>query len=276
MAILETLERGSRGDGVRKLQNSLISAGYSVGSTGADGIYGPNTERAVRNYQQAMGLQVDGIAGRETLGSLYGGEQTQMPTGYDPEAEENYRQALAELEEMKGEKPQYAGTYEARLEELYNGMVNRAPFRYDREQDPAYLKYRDQYQRMGQLAMLDALGQGAALTGGYGNSYAQGVSQQAYQGYLDRLSGLESELYAQALDRYDRQGEALSDRYAMLEDLSRAEYDRYQDALQQYRSDLAQSRYRANDAYDRWQDARQLDARQREYELAVQKYLRGK
>ena len=276
MAILETLERGSRGDGVRKLQNSLISAGYSVGSTGADGIYGPNTERAVRNYQQAMGLQVDGIAGRETLGSLYGGEQTQMPTGYDPEAEENYRQALAELEEMKGAKPQYAGTYEARLEELYNAMVNRAPFRYDREQDPAYLKYRDQYQRMGQLAMLDALGQGAALTGGYGNSYAQGVSQQAYQGYLDRLSGLESELYAQALDRYDRQGEALSDRYAMLEDLSRAEYDRYQDALQQYRSDLAQSRYRANDAYDRWQDARQLDARQREYELAVQKYLRGK
>lgn len=276
MAILETLERGSRGDGVRKLQNSLISAGYSVGSTGADGIYGPNTERAVRNYQQAMGLQVDGIAGRETLGSLYGGEQTQMPTGYDPEAEENYRQALAELEEMKGAKPQYAGTYEARLEELYNAMVNRAPFRYDREQDPAYRKYRDQYQRMGQLAMLDALGQGAALTGGYGNSYAQGVSQQAYQGYLDRLSGLESELYAQALDRYDRQGEALSDRYAMLEDLSRAEYDRYQDALQQYRSDLAQSRYRANDAYDRWQDARQLDARQREYELAVQKYLRGK
>ena len=276
MAILETLERGSRGDGVRKLQNSLISAGYSVGSTGADGIYGPNTERAVRNYQQAMGLQVDGIAGRETLGSLYGGEQTQMSTGYDPEAEENYRQALAELEEMKGAKPQYAGTYEARLEELYNAMVNRAPFRYDREQDPAYLKYRDQYQRMGQLAMLDALGQGAALTGGYGNSYAQGVSQQAYQGYLDRLSGLESELYAQALDRYDRQGEALSDRYAMLEDLSRAEYDRYQDALQQYRSDLAQSRYRANDAYDRWQDARQLDARQREYELAVQKYLRGK
>ena len=62
----------------------------------------------------------------------------------------------------------------------------------------------------------------------------------------------------------------------MLEDLSRAEYDRYQDALQQYRSDLAQSRYRANDAYDRWQDARQLDARQREYELAVQKYLSGK
>jgi len=276
MAILETLERGSRGDGVRKLQNSLISAGYSVGSTGADGIYGPNTEQAVRNYQRAMGLQADGIAGTQTLSSLFGGEGARSSTGYDPEAEENYRQALAELETMKGAKPQYAGSYQARLEELYEQMVNRAPFRYDREQDPAYRQYRDQYQRMGQLAMLDTLGQGAALTGGYGNSYAQGVSQQAYQGYLDQLSRLESELYAQALDRYDRQGEALSHRYAMLEDLSRTEYDRYQDALTQYRSDLAQSRYRANDAYDRWQDARQLDARQREYELAVQKYLSGK
>jgi peptidoglycan hydrolase-like protein with peptidoglycan-binding domain len=36
----------------------------------ADGIYGPQTKRAVRRYQRRNGLTVDGIAGRETLTSL--------------------------------------------------------------------------------------------------------------------------------------------------------------------------------------------------------------
>ena len=72
MAIYTTLQNGSTGEAVRKLQNSLVSAGYNVGSTGADGIYGPATQRAVRQYQKDMGLQVDGIAGAQTLGKLYG------------------------------------------------------------------------------------------------------------------------------------------------------------------------------------------------------------
>ena len=42
------LTYGSRGDDVRKLQQALQSAGYDVGSTGADGVYGRNTQAAVR------------------------------------------------------------------------------------------------------------------------------------------------------------------------------------------------------------------------------------
>ena len=268
MAIYSTLQRGSRGDEVRKLQSSLISAGYDVGSTGADGIYGPATERAVLGYQRDKGLAVDGIAGEKTLKSLYSLPGEEEP-GADAALEETYLQALRELEEVKAAKPKYENTYEKQLEALYDEMVNRAPFVYRQEADPAYRQLRDRYLRQGQLAMLDTMGQAAGLTGGYGSTYGQLAGQQAYQGYLDKLSQAGADLYAQAENRYARQGQALSDRYAILEGLSRDAYDRYQDALVQYRSDLTQSRYRANDAYDRWQDAL-------EYELALQKSLNSK
>jgi peptidoglycan hydrolase-like protein with peptidoglycan-binding domain len=54
------------------MQILLIGYGYSCGPDGADGDFGKNTEKAVRAYQKATGKVVDGTAGPETLGSLYG------------------------------------------------------------------------------------------------------------------------------------------------------------------------------------------------------------
>ena len=73
------LTYGSRGDDVRKLQQALQSAGYDIGSTGADGIYGGRTQAAVRRYQQANGLSADGIAGDLTQGKLYGAVLCPLP-----------------------------------------------------------------------------------------------------------------------------------------------------------------------------------------------------
>ncbi len=65
-----TLCNGSVGNRVKTVQTILIAMGYLGGS--ADGIYGTNTENAVRKYQEAAGLSAtDGIAGPLTLASLY-------------------------------------------------------------------------------------------------------------------------------------------------------------------------------------------------------------
>ena len=64
------LRRGNRGEGVRQLQRQLIAAGFDVGPAGADGVFGPATERAVRAFQQSAGLQVDGRAGGDTKDAL--------------------------------------------------------------------------------------------------------------------------------------------------------------------------------------------------------------
>ncbi len=54
------------GKDVKKVQQCLISLGYSVGPTGDDGIFGKNTDKAVKYFQKKNGLKLDGIVGPET------------------------------------------------------------------------------------------------------------------------------------------------------------------------------------------------------------------
>lgn len=65
----QLLRTGSRGDDVVKLQSYLKKAGFFDHHT-ATGYYGSVTERAVRNFQQARGLTVDGLAGRQTIAAM--------------------------------------------------------------------------------------------------------------------------------------------------------------------------------------------------------------
>ena len=66
--------RGHRGDGVEDMQERLIAVGAmdpeAGPAHGADGIFGRNTEAAVRSFQETHGLAVDGMAGPETLTKL--------------------------------------------------------------------------------------------------------------------------------------------------------------------------------------------------------------
>jgi peptidoglycan hydrolase-like protein with peptidoglycan-binding domain len=61
---LVLLQKGARGDTVKKLQSGL--------GIEADGHFGPGTEAAVRKFQESKGLDVDGIAGPKTLALVDG------------------------------------------------------------------------------------------------------------------------------------------------------------------------------------------------------------
>ena len=65
------LQKGSKGDDVKKLQSRLIELGYICGTGTADGIYGNGTYNSVKDFQRLNGLSVDGIAGQNTLTALY-------------------------------------------------------------------------------------------------------------------------------------------------------------------------------------------------------------
>jgi len=62
------LARGSRGPEVTELQKRLNMLGYVVGPI--DGIFGRQTESAVRLFQKEHGLAVDGIVGPQTVREL--------------------------------------------------------------------------------------------------------------------------------------------------------------------------------------------------------------
>ena len=98
---------------------------------------------------------------------------------------------------------------DAELERLYAAITGRPAFSYDPASDPVYNSYAQSYQRRGRLAMRNTMGQAAALTGGYGSSYAQSVGQQQYDSYLQSLGEALPELYGMAWQRYNAAGDAL-------------------------------------------------------------------
>lgn len=261
----------SQGNDVTELQKLLNQNGYNLKT---DGIYGKNTQAAVKDYQQKNSLSVDGIAGKNTWGALTGGGgntgsgaantpstgATAPSTGasdgfqYKPYTpSDNVSQAQALLQQQMAAKPgAYQSTWEGQLNEMIGKILNREEFSYDLNADALYQQYKDRYIQQGKMAMMDTMGQAQAATGGYGNSYAQSVGQQAYQSYLQGLNDVVPELYGQAYDRYAQEGQDLYNQYALLGEQEEQDYGRYQDELAAYYAELdrAQNQYNTERDYD--------------------------
>lgn len=105
--------------------------------------------------------------------------------------------------------------YVNQLNALYEQIVNRKPFQYDLNGDLLYKQMADQYAQMGAKASRNAIGQAAALTGGYGNSYAEQVGAQENQQYMTALNQNIPDLYQQALNAYLAEGERMMQQYEL-------------------------------------------------------------
>ena len=68
VSLAKTIDRGQRGHHVSKVQTMLKHQGFLHDSI--DGIYGHNTEQAVRKFQKSKGLPVDGRVGPATMNAL--------------------------------------------------------------------------------------------------------------------------------------------------------------------------------------------------------------
>lgn len=70
---LKVLREGSENETVKALQRMLYAMGYNLGSDPIDGIFGSKTDAAVRAFQKAKKLDVDGIVGQDTWTKLLKG-----------------------------------------------------------------------------------------------------------------------------------------------------------------------------------------------------------
>lgn len=313
------LRSGSQGDEVRRLQEILNTQGYGLD---VDGIFGSNTKNAVKQYQAANGLQADGIVGDQTWGALNAlgnaasvtnPKQTAMPTtlttprgtSYNPaeltanqadlnsteggaprfQQSQTLSDALNALQAQLGQKPgAYESPYAAQIEALYNKATSRPAFSYDPSMDPLYQMYRDRYAENARRSMQDTLADAAALTGGYGNSYAQAAAQQAYDAQMNGLNDILPQLYGQAWDMYNAEGDRILQQLALAQQMDQTAYGRYADELADYYNQLGARQSLANDMYNReygqFADALQAWQNDRAYyygktadELAQQNYL---
>lgn len=263
------LKQGSKGNDVLELQKLLNKNGnYGLAE---DGSFGSKTLAAVKDYQQKNGLAVDGIVGTKTWGTLNSASttapsntttpsptQTNNSFEYkkleyaDPKDSDIVKQAESMLQQHMANKPgQTQSAWTDTLNETLNKILNKEEFSYDLNGDALYQQYKDQYTTQGQMAMMDTMGQAQAMTGGYGNSYAQSVGQQTYQGYLQQLNDKVPELYQLALNQYNQEKEDLYNQASLASAMEQKDYDRGRDAVSDYYTELQYLTNNADKLYDR-------------------------
>ena len=253
------LQKGSSGDEVKKWQEYLNTQGYGLT---VDGSFGDKTDAATRQYQASVGLGADGIVGEKTWGAagyknlnntIEAPEST--PFEYDDFEYDDYTESESvlnagnkktEAENAVNNYGDFAYSNDAAFKEIMDKILNREKFSYDMNGDALYQQYKDKYIQQGKMAMQDTMGQAAAMTGGYGNSYAASVGNQAYQASLQNLNDIVPELYQLAYDKYNQEGQDMLNKYSMLSDDKNTEYGMWADKYNQ----LVADRGYYSDAYD--------------------------
>ena len=186
-------------------------------------------------------------------------------------ASQKAQEALSQLEQNS---PQgYESEYSGQIQSLLQAVLNREDFSYDVSADPLYRQAREQAVSLGSRAMRDTMGQAAALTGGYGSSWAQTAGQQSYQEALAELEEVVPQLYEMAYRRYQDQGDTLKSNLSLLQALDEVGYDRYRDTVGDYQKDRTYYADRADQLYSRDWDSYQsaLSAWQKDRDFAYQK-----
>lgn len=239
------VESGGRAPAGLSVGDEVVTGGgtYRITGVNADGSYQSqlvNKNQTTRNYGGSYQTRnspytMSGVSDytRSKLNGLEGGY---MPSG-------SVQAAQAYLEQVKASKPgAYQSRWDDELTSLYDQIRNRKKFSYDMGTDPLYQQYREQYQRLGRLAMQDTMGQAAALTGGYGSTYGEQVGQQAYNAYLQNLNDIVPQLQQQAYQRYQDEGTDLYNQYSLVKGREDTDYGRYRDTVSDYYSDLSDAR----------------------------------
>ncbi len=143
-------------------------------------------------------------------------------------------------------------SYTDQINALMGEIQNRDPFEYDVDNDVLFQQYLGSAMQSGKTAMQDTMGQAAALTGGYGSTYATSAANQQYNAYIQDAYNNLPEYYQMALEAYQMEGEEMYNQLAMLNQADQTEYQRLYDSWSANFSN-AQNMY--NREYGEWQDS---------------------
>lgn len=115
--------------------------------------------------------------------------------------------------------------YSEEYKEILKRIDEKREFKYDPASDKLYQQYKDTAKKSGETAMKDAIGKASALTGGYGNSYAQTAGQQAYNNYMQQADSVIPQLYQLAYNAHNSEMNALYTQLDAAKDYEIPEYD---------------------------------------------------
>lgn len=192
----------------------------------------------------------------ESGGSSGGSGGYSAPTvsvNYSPfQQSDAVTQALAMTNNLLAQLTSGKTSYSDQIAALLQEYQSRDPFAYNPDEDMMFQNALASAMRSGQTAMMDTMGQAAALTGGYGSTYSQSVGNQAYNQYIQGAYDTLPEFYQMSLDAYNREGDAMMNKIGLLSDADAAEYERLYTA---YTQNYNQAMDLYNREFSEWSNA---------------------
>lgn len=235
----------------------------------------PTNSTAAKAQELANAAPSNNVTAGVTTASGSASGRTEAKPAYQRSDRVNeYYEKTRKLERNKPDE--FESKYESQISDILDNILNRPKFSYtaeDMTNDDLYKMYRDQYLRQGKLAMRDTMGNAAALTGGYGNTYASAAGQQAYDNYVAQLNNKAQDFYDRAYQRYADEGQNLYNQMNVVTGLDNTDYQRYRDGVNDYYNDLNyyNGRYNQEYGYDYGEYQDRVAADQWAQEFAFQK-----
>ena len=157
--------------------NSANGGGKPKGNTGGGSGGGSNNSGLMTDYKANLGDLYNKVMG-------YGGYSytPYTPGSYSPTVDTSGTQAA--------------------LKSALGDIQGYGDFKYDLNADLLYQNAVDNYMLQGQKAMMDTNAAAAALSGGYGNSWAASVGNQAYQDYITQANNMIPQFQQMALNTW--------------------------------------------------------------------------
>ena len=245
--------------GAAKLMaQAAATAAQTAGGKIASGVTGAGLSTGL-NAASAAGKSKSGRGSSAPAPTQVNPYQSQMDAAQaklsaaTPTYTDTYADRIAQLE--AGAPQDYASRYQTQIDNALNAIQNRKAFQYNMSEDPLYRQYAAMYQKQGQQAMKDTMGQAAALTGGYGSSYASTAGNQAYQQYLGQLNDRAAELAALARQQYDQEGSDMRSSLAALQAAESQDRQNYESDRADYYNQLAALRQGQSTEYQQYLNA---------------------
>lgn len=216
----------------------------------------PQTEKPAQTVSSATTVTKPQVSAPEYLSA----PEFQVSEAY--KAAMDYTNSL--LQQMNSGRTAYTD----KINSLMAEYENRDKFSYDMATDPMFQQMLASSMNSGRMAMEDTIGQAAALTGGYGNTYGTRAGNAAYNQYISEAYGNLPEYYELALQAYNAEGDQMMRELAMLQDADNREYGRLVDA---YNANLGAANDMYNQEYSQYVD--KLNQTNYENERAYKAYI---
>ena len=191
--------------------------------------YNPFTYDVYKKSQEVLDAEKKKAAAEKALAGL--GDFTES------DATKGILQKKTDAENALAALGDFSWAKQGDYDKLLSDYQNRKEFSYDFNSDALYQQFVDKYIQQGKMAMQDTMGQAAAMTGGYGNSYAVTAGNQAYQAQLQNINDIMPELYQMAVDRYNQQGQDMLNMIGLMGNERNYEYGLYGDKYNRLAAD---------------------------------------